>query len=264
MRQFQLAINAFQRANHEVFVAVALNNLGLATARAGDAKAGLDLIRDAMSRHLRLGFSYGVALSHRYLAQILASQEEHQAAESHFRQSLRIDLDKVQGWHICSSLEGLAAISAKQNDVEQAIRWLSAAASLRSEIGVPVEPALRRDYEELLVDLRHAAGERVFGDLWAIGSRLNAGEVVAEAVETRATESASMQSDPSSSNGYGLTARELDVLRHLADGLSNPQIADALFISPRTAGTHVANILRKMEVENRSAAVATAWKQNLI
>jgi ATP/maltotriose-dependent transcriptional regulator MalT len=57
---------------------------------------------------------------------------------------------------------------------------------------------------------------------------------------------------------YGLTERELAVLRLLAAGRTNAQIGAELYISPRTAGVHVTNILRKLAVSNRVQAAALA------
>lgn len=51
-----------------------------------------------------------------------------------------------------------------------------------------------------------------------------------------------------------LTARELEVLRQLADGLTDREIAHALTLSPRTVATHVGNILRKLRARNRAEA----------
>lgn len=52
-----------------------------------------------------------------------------------------------------------------------------------------------------------------------------------------------------------LSPRELEVLELAADGLSNQEIADLLFLSERTARTHMHNILQKLGVSNRTAAV---------
>jgi DNA-binding CsgD family transcriptional regulator len=57
---------------------------------------------------------------------------------------------------------------------------------------------------------------------------------------------------------FGLTSRELEVLRLLADGMSNKEIAAELFISPKTASVHVSNIYGKLGVESRVAAATTA------
>ena len=63
---------------------------------------------------------------------------------------------------------------------------------------------------------------------------------------------------------FGLTAREVEILRLLAQGTSNQEIGDDLFISPRTAGTHVANILGKLGVHSRAAAAAVALSKGLV
>jgi DNA-binding CsgD family transcriptional regulator len=63
---------------------------------------------------------------------------------------------------------------------------------------------------------------------------------------------------------YGLTPREREVLTLLADGRSNPQIARALFISVKTAGIHVSNILAKLGVASRGEAAAIAHRGGLV
>ena len=69
---------------------------------------------------------------------------------------------------------------------------------------------------------------------------------------------------PDTSTPYRLTGRELAVLRLLAAGRTNAQIGAELFISPRTAGVHVTNILRKLGVANRVQAAALAERAGLI
>jgi DNA-binding NarL/FixJ family response regulator len=61
-----------------------------------------------------------------------------------------------------------------------------------------------------------------------------------------------------------LTKREVEVLRLLADGLRQDEIAERLFISRKTVGTHVANILRKLGVHSQIQAVALAYREELL
>jgi DNA-binding NarL/FixJ family response regulator len=59
-------------------------------------------------------------------------------------------------------------------------------------------------------------------------------------------------------NAFGLTPRQMDVLGHLAKGLTNAEIADSLFVSTRTVDHHVSAILDKMGVSSRSEAISAA------
>ncbi|HWH06289.1 MAG TPA: response regulator transcription factor [Gaiellaceae bacterium] len=61
-----------------------------------------------------------------------------------------------------------------------------------------------------------------------------------------------------------LTQRERDVLRLLADGMSNEEIGKTLFISPETVRTHVRKAMAKLDADTRTQAVATALRQSLI
>ena len=65
-------------------------------------------------------------------------------------------------------------------------------------------------------------------------------------------------------NGGALTAREVDVLRLVAEGLRNAAIAERLFVSPRTVDHHVSAILRKLSVKTRGEAVAEAGRLELV
>jgi DNA-binding CsgD family transcriptional regulator len=70
--------------------------------------------------------------------------------------------------------------------------------------------------------------------------------------------------EPPATRAFGLTDRELDVLRLLGQGKTNPEIAAALFISPRTAGVHVTHILRKLDAATRVQAATVAERAGLL
>jgi DNA-binding CsgD family transcriptional regulator len=70
--------------------------------------------------------------------------------------------------------------------------------------------------------------------------------------------------EPVATHPFGLTDRELDVLQLLGQGKTNPEIAAALFISPRTAGVHVIHILRKLDATTRVQAATIADRAGLL
>ncbi len=65
-------------------------------------------------------------------------------------------------------------------------------------------------------------------------------------------------------NTFGLTERELEVLKLIVDGFSNPQIADKLYITRATAKAHVHSILQKLYVKDRTQAAVYAMKEGLV
>jgi DNA-binding CsgD family transcriptional regulator len=84
-------------------------------------------------------------------------------------------------------------------------------------------------------------------------------------IELPSREAAAPTTEPlGADDDFGLTAREREVLRHLALGETNRQIADALFISARTAGVHVSHILSKLSAANRGEAAAIAHRLGLV
>ncbi|HEU5434138.1 MAG TPA: response regulator transcription factor, partial [Thermomicrobiales bacterium] len=104
---------------------------------------------------------------------------------------------------------------------------------------------------------------------WLAGERLTLEEAavtaLAPALPVAASEPAAELPAPRSTPPpFGLTPRELDVLRLLVEGRTDRDIADALFIGRRTVATHVANILGKLAVETRTAAAAYAIRHGLV
>jgi DNA-binding NarL/FixJ family response regulator len=74
-----------------------------------------------------------------------------------------------------------------------------------------------------------------------------------------------VKSPPGRTSEYpaGLTSREVEVLRLIASGKRNPQIAEELYISSKTVGNHVSSILKKTSTSNRSEAAAYAVRRGL-
>jgi DNA-binding NarL/FixJ family response regulator len=67
-----------------------------------------------------------------------------------------------------------------------------------------------------------------------------------------------------SCEGFGITDREMDIIRLVAEGLSNKQIADKLFLSTHTVNTHRKNIMNKLGVNNTAGVVLFAVKNNIL
>jgi len=99
----------------------------------------------------------------------------------------------------------------------------------------------------------------------SIGEQLGASPLVEEALTVARKTHLRLVSDvPQPVSVLGLTRREIDVLRLIAEGNSNSAIARTLFISPKTVSVHVSNILAKLEVSNRGQAAALAHRAGLL
>jgi DNA-binding NarL/FixJ family response regulator len=103
-------------------------------------------------------------------------------------------------------------------------------------------------------------------DLWAL--EMPPGSVdawIAGHVELETSPRPALAStvDPSRQPVASLSAREREVLAALADGLTNHELAERLFISERTANRHLSNIFTKLGVRNRTAAARVAIEAGL-
>ena len=105
--------------------------------------------------------------------------------------------------------------------------------------------------EELLTALRAAAAGEVY--LYPSLAKLLVSDYLAEGPADRPREAM----DP-------LTEREQEVLAHLADGASNPEIAETLSISPKTVARHRENIMRKLNLHSRTELVKYAIRKGII
>jgi DNA-binding CsgD family transcriptional regulator/tetratricopeptide (TPR) repeat protein len=150
-----------------------------------------------------------------------------------------------------------------------AAAWARAGDVMR-EFGAPFYRAyaLYREGETLLHarGTRRAAAERLTAAA-TIAAGLGAAPLLAEvtALGTRARLTLDVTPEPERPPPpFGLTPRETEILALLADGSTNLEIAQHLFISRRTVGVHVSHILAKLGVANRSAAAALAHRSGLL
>jgi DNA-binding CsgD family transcriptional regulator len=107
--------------------------------------------------------------------------------------------------------------------------------------------------------------EHVYQAAWEAGRGLMVDEAIAEAREVAATaQEQHAVAVPGPRDSLGLSAREHEVLRLLVAGRSNAEIGEALFISPRTATTHVSHLYAKLGVGSRAEAIALAHRHVLV
>jgi DNA-binding CsgD family transcriptional regulator len=162
-------------------------------------------------------------------------------------------------------LEGIASALCAAGVPVQAARLLGAAQALREAIDSPIPCNALASYGGLVRSVRDCLGESAFNDAWLAGHRLSGEEVITEAGRSlsalvhpdRQAFATGAQSRPS------LTRREHEVLKLVASGHADREIAAALFISRRTASEHVGRILQKLGARSRTDAAALAVRLGL-
>jgi DNA-binding NarL/FixJ family response regulator len=125
-------------------------------------------------------------------------------------------------------------------------------------------------HEFTMASVRTQLGKEAFDAAWAEGCAMTPEQALATQwpVAIPATAPAGPSSDPhhpqSLTPPNGLTTREVEVLRLLAEGLTSAQIAEHLTLSPLTVNTHVRSIYSKLGVTSRSAATRYAMEHHLV
>ncbi len=164
---------------------------------------------------------------------------------------------------VADALSGIATAATVWNDHRLALLLFAAAAALRERLGIAMSlPGDLAATELSLAALRTALGTEVFATTWAEGSTLSH-EAAFAAAGSVAPPSDMMPAVGLSGTSL-LTAREQEVLRLVADGRTDRDIADVLFIGRRTVSWHVSAILNKLGVTTRWEAVAQAQSAGLL
>jgi DNA-binding CsgD family transcriptional regulator len=172
---------------------------------------------------------------------------------------------------VADALGALADIAVLQGRPELAARLLGAAETEYARIGGVATLDVRVVHEAAEAGIRAALDEETFALAKAAGQQLSLSEAIAEtgafAREPATRTTAATRVDPprrGSDPGFSLTPRESEVLALLVRRYTDPEIAEALFISPHTASTHVKRVLGKLGAANRRAAAAIAARHGLV
>jgi non-specific serine/threonine protein kinase len=247
-------------------ISVLYANLGQIALARGDETAATAYLEEALRRQRELGFAWGIGDTLRYLGDLARDRGDYEQALDAYRESVEQTRHHGDRRFLAETLVGIAGLANDQSQPELAARFYGAAATLHEQIGAPIEAWERAAYERGLAAVRAALSPEVFEAAWTAGSNLPLSAVIAEAIADPDSSSspASARSAEDSAVVSGLTTRECDVLRLLAEGHSDREIAKALSISPRTVGGHVTHLLTKFDVESRTAAVAFAVRHGLV
>lgn len=155
----------------------------------------------------------------------------------------------------------LGELGTRRRDYTSAGDHLLSAAELAEHCQAPYELALVRLAQ---AELARATGDRPHARALLAQATQTCEELGARPAVDSANRLAATLDVASAAYPAGLTAREVEVLSLLVDGLSNREIADRLSVSHRTVMNHVSSILGKLGVASRTAAVTVALREGFI
>jgi DNA-binding NarL/FixJ family response regulator len=136
-----------------------------------------------------------------------------------------------------------------------------------------VEPVDRVEYDRNAAVARMQLGDEAFAVVWEAGRTISPEQAIAFALEVAAEVPTPAPAPPpaaqpavvaSAEYPAGLTAREVEVLRLVAQGLTDAQVAERLILSVHTVHAHPRSIYGKLEVSSRAAATRFAVDHQLL
>jgi DNA-binding CsgD family transcriptional regulator/tetratricopeptide (TPR) repeat protein len=259
-------------------VASSLTALAMAVLEQSDYERARALCEESLAIRQRLGEKGGSAHTLAILGCIALEQGDDAQALIHYQASLALRQETGEQEGIATALEGLASVAVVQGQARSAAQLFGAADTLRTAINVPLLSNDRSRHERRIAAVRSKLNTAAFEEAWEQGRAMQMKEAIAVAEQltlqeqARLSSSSAMQAAPLTvpqafpleKNAFGLTAREVQVLRLLTLGLTTLQIAERLIISPRTADAHLRSIYNKLGVTSRTAATRSAIEHKLV
>src|SRR5262249_4725350 len=159
---------------------------------------------------------------------------------------------------LAPNLIGLATVACAIGQYEPAVRLLSTVAALLAARNYVLEPIDRSDFEQSMAAAKAYLDAMTFEQAWSAGKALPLDQAIAEAFALAAEAKSAIPISARSLPPAGLTPREVEVLRLIAYGMTNAQVAAQLVISPRTVHTHLGSIYHKLKTSSRALAIRFA------
>ena len=236
--------------------ALSMTHLGIVAWGAGDLDAAIPRLEAALQAQRELNDTWAASVSLSYLGFAACDRQQFDHAAAYFTESLVMRWGMRTQEEVAHGIANFATLAAALGQYHRAARLFGAAAAEREAIHLMLQEPERSRYARAVDDTRHHLPDDAFTAAWEEGRRLTPEQAVSEALtqlpEPRAEPGIATAPDDR------LTPREMDVLSLLVQGKTDREIAEALFVSVRTAHGHVANILAKFKVHTRTAAVAAA------
>ncbi len=251
-------------------IAGVLNAFGLALGCAGEHERARAVLEESLALHRELGNKQGSAFALLIAGFVALRQRHYRDSTGLFEESLALFREEKNKQQTAGCLAGLAQVATAQGQLDRAARFFGAAEALYETIGASMWSFNRADYERDLAAVRAQLGEEAFAAAWEEGRTMTPEQVITAQGRppmlepVGATPPSAATAEPPPTYPAGLTAREVEVLRLVAMGLSDAQVAEKLVISRRTVHSHLSSIYGKLGVTSRTAAVRFAMDHNLI
>jgi ATP/maltotriose-dependent transcriptional regulator MalT len=245
------------------FIGISLISLGEILHCQGNDGQAKQYYQESLTLFREMGEKGGLAWALHHLGYIAQCQGDPTQAATLLMESLVLEKELAYKPGIARCLVGLGGSALAQNesleDAQQAVRLFGAAKALLTTIGADLEPVDEREYQAGLAAARAPLSPTAFEDAWTAGQALTLEQAVDEALALTPEPEAAPPTYPAD-----LTERELEVLRLVAQGLTNTEVANQLIISPRTVEAHLRSIYDKLQVTSRSAATRFAVEHQLV